>query len=739
MIALMKKGFHAILLLGLPVFLWLFLAKNFFLSKLPIYGETVYIYWVIKLFVENLRLGTIALWNPFLYLGFPLQVWLSYVGIFNPTWLLTLLLNCLGLSFYHSFLYSITLYLLASQIGFYLLAKTILEDARAAYIAFLLFLFSSFTFIALGGQYNPALHYLPSIWCFYFFFRFLKTWKASSFLGFIFSLIIVLTTYLPFYFLTVFGITGLLLLIFNFRNLGPTVKNFHTFIRKRPFLLVICTLAVLFSLWPGYAAYQSTSRHEVVAPFRQTQDKDMIYKKGVVLNNYESVTDGGVSARMAPEELYSYLDLLHYGNDGMFYMSILAYLFLLLGAINRINKRNAVLVALAFFLFLLVLENATPLHRWLFQSIPYFRLIRTITFFLPFLGATVALLAAEQLRLILTAIEHAPENRTRYVLLAWILIVHGACGTFLIVRPEVPVYSFIALILSLIFFLLFILARPYIPSAFFTIFIAAAILFHPVKFFWRFAQMQGNPKTIQEYLKVESTRPSFSFTRSSEKKPISWYSISKTDAPGSWGYGDTFVSYWAFYLNDHLPKDVIDSYTRNKFYLYNHIEISTNSQPDIKTVADSFQNLTDLAFISLDSAKEMDTKLATLLKPSVVSQAHAEIVEKSSPLFEVTYFGLNSLKIKTNFPEKKFLVYTDSFDQRWEAFRNKKPIPVYRANIAFKGVFLPAGLNEVVLRFHPPGGGSPYAILLIFYWGLFFATIVMIYRDKNTEINQKRV
>ena len=71
------------------------------------------------------------------------------------------------------------------------------------------------------------------------------------------------------------------------------------------------------------------------------------------------------------------------------------------------------------------------------------------------------------------------------------------------------------------------------------------------------------------------------------------------------------------------------------------------------------------------------------------------MIENPSDTFRVTAFNPNRIKIITNFPEEKFLVYTDSYSPYWRVFINAVPGEILRTNIAFKGVVLPAGKNEV--------------------------------------------
>ncbi|MEE8351802.1 MAG: YfhO family protein, partial [Rhodospirillales bacterium] len=67
----------------------------------------------------------------------------------------------------------------------------------------------------------------------------------------------------------------------------------------------------------------------------------------------------------------------------------------------------------------------------------------------------------------------------------------------------------------------------------------------------------------------------------------------------------------------------------------------------------------------------------------------------------ITGFSANRLAatVKIAGPDGAWLVYADGFHPGWRATLNGKPLPVWKANMAFKAVFLPPGVNAVVFDF----------------------------------------
>lgn len=59
------------------------------------------------------------------------------------------------------------------------------------------------------------------------------------------------------------------------------------------------------------------------------------------------------------------------------------------------------------------------------------------------------------------------------------------------------------------------------------------------------------------------------------------------------------------------------------------------------------------------------------------------------------------LVLEVSAPRPAFLVLLDAYDPRWKAEVDGRPTALYRTDVAFRGVPLPAGSHRVVLRFEP--------------------------------------
>ena len=99
-------------------------------------------------------------------------------------------------------------------------------------------------------------------------------------------------------------------------------------------------------------------------------------------------------------------------------------------------------------------------------------------------------------------------------------------------------------------------------------------------------------------------------------------------------------------------------------------------------------------------------------------------------------FDTNFIKFKTNFSTPKFVVYVDSFHDRWRAFLNGKKTRLYRADIAFKGLWVPSGENVVDLRF----GQSWQYVFKYFLLGIFYmvAFVLFFFWIKDFSLNKSK-
>jgi len=303
---------------------------------------------------------------------------------------------------------------------------------------------------------------------------------------------------------------------------------------------------------------------------------------------------------MTLEDLFSQYTEYSLTNDGFFFISFWAYLLVLLGSFQRIRKLAVGLLLFFVFIFLITLENTTPLHQWLYDHIFFFKFFRNRHFFLPFLTATFSLLAAWHFKNWQETISLLSTRSRKQIALATILLIHGGCVLFLARQPFVPISIFTTIAASAAFFSLSVFRPFFLRTNAGTALLLFLILFHPLKTFWSYTT-EAPPVNKSEYITTPRKQPHFYFHRAMEMLSPFWHTITMQDAPGDLSYPDIFLPPWPFKLSKELSDDILKEYTFSKFYLYHDVQPLT---PAIgpETLASVLWEKKDVALLSVDSA-----------------------------------------------------------------------------------------------------------------------------------------
>lgn len=109
------------------------------------------------------------------------------------------------------------------------------------------------------------------------------------------------------------------------------------------------------------------------------------------------------------------------------------------------------------------------------------------------------------------------------------------------------------------------------------------------------------------------------------------------------------------------------------------------------------------------------------VKPATHVSYYARRVEAPAEDFRVESFNANLVRLKTNFSKPQFVVYNDNDHRDWRLYIGGKETPIIRSNLAFKGVWVPAGGQVVEFKFGSLRTWFIYGALLIGINGLVLA------------------
>ena len=108
--------------------------------------------------------------------------------------------------------------------------------------------------------------------------------------------------------------------------------------------------------------------------------------------------------------------------------------------------------------------------------------------------------------------------------------------------------------------------------------------------------------------------------------------------------------------------------------------------------------------------------------------------DESSSELKVLDYKSNELTVKTDFPTPKLLVYNDSYDPNWRVVIDGQPSELKRVNIAFKGVWVPAGVHQVRFVYGKPWYYFLNAAVLFMCMALLMVIVYLRFGPKVKRI-----
>ena len=679
------------IIFGLPILVWLAIFLPYLNGQPAMTRHGMDYYLIVKYQMDNLMRGVFPFWDPLMFWGRPDNIDSRFIGEFNPFLWVYAVLAWVGVPRPIAFLAYALGYHFVGLAGFYLLAQRIFKDTLWAWLSFVLLLFSSLV-ILVFNNYCVTLMIVPVIWFFYFFIAFTQEQKKVFFAGLVFSSMLLAITYMPFYFLTIFMIVlGILVLLYPLQ-VPKIYSMWSAFIKENKFFVVGGCICVAFSLIPGIQWFLASESGEYALSWRHAGSSSL----NAAAMGLSTISTTGI---VGPVDFRWLFSGLQYSRHLLFYVPLFLYVVLLLSLANRTTKRSLALLLSGFVIFLITLTDLTPAHKFLYEHIYFYKLIRNIFYLLCMALIPLAVLfAVEQLRLFL---EDAKKERHKAPLLVYAVLVHGFFAFFIYKTGNIIWSSYVSIVFSLIFFAGCILGVGFRTPGVRTLpgwgilFLAVAAVAQPAEVFYHYKK---NALSVADWSPKDWFTPQFSFVRPTREKEKSEAKCHKGKSPQSvqdtsgfepWKYVGLNRS---FLLHQNVSHDVLEHYVKYKFILYDTAEAAEEENWDFKKFEKSIRNVSSYQAIAEDS-----------------------------PELTVTDFDLNLLRFRTNFPAEKFLVYNDGYDKSWRASVNGRLVRIFRANYAFKGIWLPAGENVVVFRY-----GSAWLYLFTCFMFALYA-LVFVY------------
>lgn len=672
--------------------------RHFLSGELSLSHDATPYYGHIKFFLDNIRQGVFPLWDPTRQHGVPNDFFLRRIGAYNPIYLYILLLNKAGLSYTQAYLCFLAGYFWLGAIGIYALTQRLVQNQLSALVAFLLFLFSS-----IGTRLFDTYLILvltPIIGFFYFLVSFFISntdpkRQRVYFLGIVLMLMVIINTYIPFYFLTII-LSFLLCWAICYGTQLPTYfKQIFCFIKSFRLTVIAGLLALSLACIPNMLFFQQAQQGSMVLSSRHTDAND----KNII--NVDIKTTSSWSALDELAFAYFFTKDLTTFHFSVFYISIWGLLLLLLAGAAPLKRITVFIVLWGISLLLMLSPNISPIYHFLYKKVFFFKYFRNLHFFiwlmtLPLLTVLMGILFKEFFQYLMG---HSHQQRKPLYI---ILGLHGlAFGLyFLIATPHAA--SYITIASSLLFFSIIYFKRPRTPLPL----ALGLLILISIEPFFAYRHLSENVKNAPPNYAYDLPYQAFTFTRG-KQIDIPPLKTRKRHPRGA-AY---FSTQWYNQLITTIDHRVLENYLYHTLIAYDHIQ----SIPDTFLKADKIESLmTHLPNTALvNGPTEVPPKGLT---PNPSPKAFP--IKGNNKFLTVITSSVNHLTLATHFPTTKFLVFNDAFHPKWQAFIDNKPVMIQRANIAFKGIWIPAGTHRVTWRY-----GS--SIASPFNWALLILFIIM--------------
>jgi len=699
-----------------PVLSWVYSFRGFLSGKYMLGRDARNFFVYVNYFIYNIMHGVYPAWDPFLAWGRPNELQLRTIGELNPLLHIMTLLNAIGCSPYLSFCVFMSVYFFLGILGFYFLAKLILKSKKFAYIASVILTLSSFGWIVFTDP-EVVLIFVPTVWFFYFFLNCLIKPSRVSVLGLTYTIMLIMATYIPFYFATIFLFFIVLLGVAYFRLIPKAFSNIFRFVRKNKVFVLVCAILIIVSIAPGFLWYLSNGSGEYIASGRQTSLKAAAMDIGLAQHgNFWGHTD---------------LKQIVLGQDvrGVcpFYVPICLFLMVWLSIGNLFNKRLFILLGLSLSLFFVTLLNLTPVYAFLYKYIFFFKYFRNMHYFL-WLGIlpSIILFSLEHVRQILNY--ETNSGRKRNIIVGYMFVLHAVFFAVLYSIGNKSWTVNATILLSFIIFSAYFLGFLKRKVVLFIAILAIVVSLHPFEIFSQISKLAVEGGNLRDTV-YPKTIP-FSLTRPTEgrSEPIAGKIPFLSDTSG---FYDQFFrgSAWSFSLQENIDPKILKRYVSHKFFVFDstrNISPKKFSFPGIRYVLNGGINE---AFVMDAGEKSVGQMSGKGLQKKAVS------INEESDRFRIIHFDVNTVKIMTDFDDEKFLVYNDSSFPGWRVFVNGEKALLLQANVAFKGVWIPRGKNTVVFAYRLKRFYVYQFILMGIFAGAFLYLLYILRRDGKEALN----
>ena len=504
---------------------------------------------------------------------------------------------------------------------------------------------------------------------------------------------LILTTYIPFFFLTILTIISFLYVLFYRKEFVNLLKRIFTFFRQNKIFTAFCIVFLLIACIPALIFYKESKGGEFVLPSRHSGAGTSSSAVAVAVDNAASadIISHGYFDRLFDD--HAHIDM------GDVYMPYIFFLLLLTAIAGRVNKFIFFLLFNILALSFITVTSAGEVHRFLYAHIAIFKYIRQIYYFfwLAMLPLGI-LLSVAVFKSLLTAINSSSKKISWLI---YIIICHLIFIVFLWGHQGILWGAWAAICISLLYFLVYFRYEEKISyPAGFCLFLMAVLI----------QSVQVYSCLDKKLFKLQADALNYIQTHDNRNyKKLDLY----------------YTTRWFQVLIDQIDADVLGHYRIRQFIIYDNVVPYTESVPFFKKLETALSSNANVAFVSKIESASGDWKIS----PDAMPQA--DIDPLHSGKLSVVRSDTNTWALKTNLTSSQFLVINDNYNSDWHAFINGHQARLFRANVSFNGLWVPSGESSIVIRFSTPGRYIFHFTMIILFAGTFLYLLVLFKKDQT--------
>ena len=675
--------------------LWIFAFRGFLSSKFSLTSDATSYYDHIKFFVENLGSGVYPLWDPFWCNGAPNDFFLRRIGALNPFYSIILVLKLVGIPYTLAYLWFLAGYYWSGMIAFYLLAMRLYHNRLIAYGGYLILLFS-----ALGTRLFDSYMMLvtvPLIWFFYFLVAFTQTPQKNLFLGMVLSLLILVSTYIPFYFLIILALFFLIFPLIFFKEVPEIFYKYVRFIKENLVLFLLSIGVLIFSFFPIVNFFHNSANGQIVLPVRHGDAG-----AGHTLIVPHKMLDWGAVEDFMYSAYFSNLKLYKFA---VVYVPFFSVILFVLGLIGRINRRAVLMFLFGSILICSIVPHGLPFYDFFYNHIFILKYFRNLHFFIWFfLIPLFVLLVLEHWHMFTELI--LANTKNKWLLFSFVFIVHLAIFIFIYTRNDAIGGTYCMILLSFVFCSLMVFGYLKDNVWGFTLLTLTALV-QPLEFYHYFS------------LKADPYANAYDYDFSYKSMSLSDLGLIKPENTSLSKEPLYYAAGGYNFIHENVSNYALSKYLQYKFLLVEHLEPVDHNQLDGSRLERQFLMEENNAIVYKNNGGDLKLN-SNDPHPSTM----AIRFNGNSNGLKILIFNANNLSVETNMPYEKFLIYNDSYDRDWKVSVNHHRSTLYEVNGAFKGVWLPAGNSLVEFRF---GAWWQYAMNILLSLFTFCFLVMALY------------